>query len=163
MNVSKIAGWVANSVDPDQTPRSAASDLDLHCLLVKTRWARAVVWSNRPPRNYYTPPPTHTHTHTHPINKLTWIRYCVAPGTVNLFEIVLILFSYFYAHSIRFGTYLNHLYDAIFLSTHDICFSEKKTLFSLDHVSGAMTNPSNNEGNNLQKKKEKESWKQVYS
>ena len=25
--------WVANSVDPDQTPRSAASDLGLHCLL----------------------------------------------------------------------------------------------------------------------------------
>ena len=30
---SKTVGWVANSVDPDQTPRSAASDLDLHCLL----------------------------------------------------------------------------------------------------------------------------------
>ena len=26
-------GWVANSVGPDQTPRSAASDLGLHCLL----------------------------------------------------------------------------------------------------------------------------------
>ena len=33
MNVSKIAGRVANSVNPDQTPRSAASDLGLHCLL----------------------------------------------------------------------------------------------------------------------------------
>ena len=32
-NLCKIAGWVANSVDPDQTPRSAASDLGLHCLL----------------------------------------------------------------------------------------------------------------------------------
>ena len=29
----KTAGWVANSVDPDQTPRNAASDLGLHCLL----------------------------------------------------------------------------------------------------------------------------------
>ena len=29
----KIAGWVANSVDPDQTPQNAASDLGLHCLL----------------------------------------------------------------------------------------------------------------------------------
>ena len=29
----KIAGWVANSVDPDETPRSAASHLGLHCLL----------------------------------------------------------------------------------------------------------------------------------
>ena len=29
----KIAGCVANSVDPDETPRSAASHLDLHCLL----------------------------------------------------------------------------------------------------------------------------------
>ena len=27
----------ANSGDPDQTPRSAASDLDLHCLPV-TQW-----------------------------------------------------------------------------------------------------------------------------
>ena len=33
MNVYKIAGRVANSVDPDQTPRSAESDLGLHCLL----------------------------------------------------------------------------------------------------------------------------------
>ena len=33
MNVCKIAGWVANSVDPDQTPRSAASDQGLHSLL----------------------------------------------------------------------------------------------------------------------------------
>ena len=29
----EIAGRVANSVDPDQTPRSAASALGLHCLL----------------------------------------------------------------------------------------------------------------------------------
>ena len=29
----KIAGWVANSVDPDEKPRSAASHLGLHCLL----------------------------------------------------------------------------------------------------------------------------------
>ena len=29
----KIAGWVANSVDPDETPRSAASHLGLYCLL----------------------------------------------------------------------------------------------------------------------------------
>ena len=29
----KIAGWVANSVDPDETPLSAASHLGLHCLL----------------------------------------------------------------------------------------------------------------------------------
>ena len=28
-----IAGWVANSVDPDETPRSAASHLGLNCLL----------------------------------------------------------------------------------------------------------------------------------
>ena len=33
VNVCKIAEWVANCVDPDQTPRSAASDLGLHCLL----------------------------------------------------------------------------------------------------------------------------------
>ena len=29
----KIAGGVANSVDPNETPRSAASHLGLHCLL----------------------------------------------------------------------------------------------------------------------------------
>ena len=28
----KIAGWVANSIDPDQMLHSAASDLGLHCL-----------------------------------------------------------------------------------------------------------------------------------
>ena len=33
MIMCKIAGWVSNRLDPDQTPRSAASDLDLHCLL----------------------------------------------------------------------------------------------------------------------------------
>ena len=33
MNVYKIAGWVANSVEPDQMPQHAASDLGLHCLL----------------------------------------------------------------------------------------------------------------------------------
>ena len=29
----KIAGWVANKVDPDETPRSVASNPGLHCLL----------------------------------------------------------------------------------------------------------------------------------
>ena len=29
----KIDGWVANSVDQDETPRSAASNLGLYCLL----------------------------------------------------------------------------------------------------------------------------------
>ena len=29
----KIAGWVANSVDPDEMPHSAASHLGLNCLL----------------------------------------------------------------------------------------------------------------------------------
>ena len=29
----KIAGWVTNSVDPDETPHSAASYLGLNCLL----------------------------------------------------------------------------------------------------------------------------------
>ena len=33
MNVCKVAGWVANSVDPDQMLHSAASDLGLHYLL----------------------------------------------------------------------------------------------------------------------------------
>ena len=29
----KIAGWVANSVDPDEMPRFVASHLGLYCLL----------------------------------------------------------------------------------------------------------------------------------
>ena len=33
LDVYKIAGCVANSVDRDQTSHSAASDLGLHCLL----------------------------------------------------------------------------------------------------------------------------------
>ena len=33
VNMCKIAGWVANRVDPDQMLHSAASDLGLHCLL----------------------------------------------------------------------------------------------------------------------------------
>ena len=35
--VSKIAGWVANSVDPDETPHSAASHLGQYCLLRPVR------------------------------------------------------------------------------------------------------------------------------
>ena len=31
--MSKTAGWLVNSIDPDQTPPPAASDLDLHCLV----------------------------------------------------------------------------------------------------------------------------------
>ena len=33
VNICEIAGYVANSVDPYQTPRCAASDLGLHSLL----------------------------------------------------------------------------------------------------------------------------------
>ena len=32
--MSNTCWLIANSVDPDQTPRSAASDLGLHCLAV---------------------------------------------------------------------------------------------------------------------------------
>ena len=34
----------ANSVDPDQTPRSAASDLVLHCLLMFLFWDARHKW-----------------------------------------------------------------------------------------------------------------------
>ena len=34
----EIPVFNANSVDPDQTPRSAASDLGLHCLLMSLLW-----------------------------------------------------------------------------------------------------------------------------
>ena len=36
----KNAGWVANSVDPDETPRSAASHLGLHCLLRQNMYGK---------------------------------------------------------------------------------------------------------------------------
>ena len=35
----------ANSVDPDRTPRSAASDLDLHCLLISLLWDARHKWA----------------------------------------------------------------------------------------------------------------------
>ena len=34
----------ANSVDPDQTPRSAASDLGLHCLPMSLLWEIRHKW-----------------------------------------------------------------------------------------------------------------------
>ena len=34
----------ANSVDPDQTPRSAASDLGLHCLPMFHLWDAGLKW-----------------------------------------------------------------------------------------------------------------------
>ena len=34
----------ANSVDPDQTPRYAASDLGLHCLLMSLLWDAGLKW-----------------------------------------------------------------------------------------------------------------------
>ena len=36
----------ANSVDPDQTPRSAASDLGLHCLPMSNLWDARHKWVN---------------------------------------------------------------------------------------------------------------------
>ena len=34
----------ANSEDPDQTPRSAASDMGLHCLSVSLLWDARLKW-----------------------------------------------------------------------------------------------------------------------
>ena len=36
----------ANNGDPDQTPRSAASDLGLHCLLVTLKGVSRLQWVN---------------------------------------------------------------------------------------------------------------------
>ena len=36
----------ANSGDPDQTPRSAASDLDLHCLQITILGVSRLQWVN---------------------------------------------------------------------------------------------------------------------
>ena len=62
VSLSKIAEWVANTVDPDQTPRFAASDLGLHCLLRSVRMHRvsAVILSTRCPSEInFDPPPPH--------------------------------------------------------------------------------------------------------
>ena len=37
----------ANSGDPDQTPRSAASDLGLHCLPVTRLWVSSLRWVDK--------------------------------------------------------------------------------------------------------------------
>ena len=53
----------ANSVDPDQTPRSAASDLGLHCLSLSHLFQVPLVMTLS---NYYTvtiADPKYTHKH----------------------------------------------------------------------------------------------------
>ena len=40
----EIFAFYRNSVDPDQTPRSVASDLDLHCLLMSLLWDTMHKW-----------------------------------------------------------------------------------------------------------------------
>ena len=42
----EISELNANSVDPDQTPRSAASDLGLHCLPMSHLWETRLIWVN---------------------------------------------------------------------------------------------------------------------
>ena len=37
---------LANSEDPDQTPRSAVSDLGLHCLPLSQKWNARLIWVN---------------------------------------------------------------------------------------------------------------------
>ena len=37
---------IANSVDPDQTPSSATSDLGLHCLPMSFLWDARLKWDN---------------------------------------------------------------------------------------------------------------------
>ena len=40
----QIPVFNANNVDPDQTPRSAASDLGLHCLPMSLLWDTRLKW-----------------------------------------------------------------------------------------------------------------------
>ena len=42
----EISELNAKSVDPDQTPRSVASDLGLHCLPVFLLWDARLIWVN---------------------------------------------------------------------------------------------------------------------
>ena len=47
VDIPKENGWtIANSGDPNQTPRPAASDLDLHCLPVTRLWVSSLQWVN---------------------------------------------------------------------------------------------------------------------
>ena len=58
MNVCRIAGWVANSVDPDQRPHSVAYYLSLHfCsgLSLRIRRVSTVIWLSRS-KIFRTPP-----------------------------------------------------------------------------------------------------------
>ena len=43
----EIPTFNASSVDPDQTPRSAAFDLDLHCLTMTRLWDAKHKWIKR--------------------------------------------------------------------------------------------------------------------
>ena len=52
--MSEIPDLNANNVDPDQTPRSAASDQGLHCLPMSLLWhilVNMVLWSIWSPSN----------------------------------------------------------------------------------------------------------------
>ena len=69
MNVCKIAGWVANSVDPDQTPRSAASDLGLHCLL------RSVFPNTQSKYGYLIKSTPHPRLRNHPGSAPVWVPF----------------------------------------------------------------------------------------
>ena len=44
----KITVFNVNSIDPDQTPHSAASDLGLHCLLMSLLWDARLKWVKMP-------------------------------------------------------------------------------------------------------------------
>ena len=48
----EISELNANSVDPDQTPHSAASDLDLHCLLMSLLWDARLIWVKKTIHHY---------------------------------------------------------------------------------------------------------------
>ena len=45
-SLRKMAKLFANSGDPDQTPRSAASDLGLHCLPITLLRVSRLQWAN---------------------------------------------------------------------------------------------------------------------
>ena len=46
-SLRKMGKLFANSEDPDQTPRSAASDLDLHCLPITLLGISRLQWLNQ--------------------------------------------------------------------------------------------------------------------
>ena len=103
--LKKTAGWEANSVDPDQMPQNAASDLGLHCLL---RLVCPGAW----------------------INKVDTSKFKV-PDSPNFFQPKILILSHFFIETDLTPTHENVYWLLIRItiiwhfneySQHNLCF-----------------------------------------